>query len=148
MRPHINLNQMGPKKGRGSDMAILALDLGEKRVGVAISRSGIIAEPLLTLNFGQNFFKELKKVCRREEIEKIMVGLPKSLGGQRNKQEEKIRKIAEKIGKKVKLEVELIDESYTSKIAGGRGAEDIDQEAAVIILQDYLDRKAKIKKSK
>ena len=125
-------------------MSLLGLDLGEKRVGVAISRSGIIAEPLTTLNFDDNFFEELKNICQEEEVEKIVIGLPKSLSGKKNAQEQKIRKIAKNIEEKMETAIELIDESFTSRIAQERKADDIDQEAAVVILQDYLDKKEEI----
>ncbi len=121
-------------------MSLLSLDLGDKRVGVAISRSGIIAEPLVTLNFDKNFFGELKNICQKEEVKKIIVGLPKSLSGEESEQEKKIRSIAKKI-QGLGCQVEFMDESYTTKMAEERRAKDVDQEAAVIILQDYLDRR-------
>lgn len=121
-------------------MNLISLDLGDKRVGVAISRSGIIAEPLITLNFDQDFYLNLKKICRREEVKKIIIGLPKSLLGKESSQGGKIKKVAKKI-QKLRFSVEFIDESYTTKMAEERRAKDVDQEAAVIILQDYLDRR-------
>lgn len=121
-------------------MNLISLDLGDKRVGMAISRSGIIAEPLITLNFGQDFYLNLKKICRREEVKKIIVGLPKRFSGQESDQEKKIRSIGGKI-QKLGFEVEFVDESYTTKMAEERRASDVDQEAAVIILEDYLARK-------
>ncbi|MCX6811692.1 MAG: Holliday junction resolvase RuvX [Candidatus Berkelbacteria bacterium] len=125
-------------------MSLLALDLGEKRIGVAISRSGIIAEPLATLSFNDKFLTELKNICQDEEVEKIIIGLPQSLSGKKNQQEEKIRKIAKEIEKKTKIEVLLFDESYTTKIAESIfGRERIDEEAASIILENYLSSKNK-----
>lgn len=57
-------------------MRILALDFGRKRVGVAISRSGQLAEPLtvLTLTSQSNFLKELSGLIEQEAIEQIVVG--------------------------------------------------------------------------
>ena len=127
-------------------MSLLTLDLGEKRVGVAISRSEIIAEPLKTLNFDQDFYQELKNICQQESVEKIVVGLPKSLSGEINQQEKRIREIAAKIAKATKLKTELFDESFSSKMAEERGALDVDQEAAVIILEGYLKEKSQWKK--
>lgn len=123
-------------------MSVLALDLGEKRVGVAISRSKIIVEPLVTLNFDQNFYQELKKICQDESIEKIVIGLPRSLSGKINQQEKRIREIALKINQAIKIKTELFDESFSSKMAEERGAKDLDQEAAVIILEGYLKEKS------
>lgn len=125
-------------------MSLIGLDLGEKRVGVAISRSGIIAEPLTTLDFDDNFLGELKNICQEEEAEKIIIGLPKSLSGKENTQEQKIKKIAKDIEEKMGISVELIDESFTSKIAQDRlGRNQVDEEAATIILESYLTSKNK-----
>jgi len=130
-------------------MSLLALDLGEKRVGVAISKSGIIAEPYKTINFDENFYSELKDICSQEKVKKIIVGLPKSLSGKENKQEKKTKKLAKLISKKIGLEVEFVDERYTSKIAQSRFESQktplregkIDEESAVIILETYLEQK-------
>lgn len=128
-------------------MTILALDLGEKRVGAALSESGIIAKPYKTLDFDDNFFKKLKEICRAENISKIIVGLPKSLRGRVNDQERKTRRLAQKIGQETKIKVELFDESFSTKMAQERKASDLDQEAATIILQDYLDKQAEINRN-
>jgi len=122
-------------------MPILALDLGEKKVGVAISKSKIIAEPLLTLDFNDDFFSKLGDLCRREGIKKIIVGLPKNFSSSDNKQEREIKEMAKKIKNKLKIKIELIDESFTTSIARERGTSDLHQEAAVIILEDYLAKK-------
>lgn len=127
-------------------MTLIALDLGEKRVGVAISRSGIIAEPLLVLSFGDKFLEELRNICEKEKVKKIIVGLPRSLSGKKNRQEEKIRSIAQEIEKEMKIKIELIDESFTSKIAQSRfKGKDVDQEAACLILESYLAKSRKYK---
>ncbi|MBU2595605.1 Holliday junction resolvase RuvX [Patescibacteria group bacterium] len=120
-------------------MSFLALDLGEKRVGVAISRSKILAEPLSTISFNRDFYQELEAICLIEKVEKIIIGLPKSFGDEENNQEKKIRRTADLIRKKLKIKIEFIDESFSTKIAQERKAEDVDQEAAVIILEDYID---------
>lgn len=120
-------------------MPLLALDLGEKRVGVAISKSKIIAEPLTTLDYDENFLAKLKDLCREEEIKKIIIGLPKSLSGQENDQERKIRNIAQEIKNELAIKIVLVDESFTTKIAETKDKKGrVDEEAAVIILEDYL----------
>ena len=55
----------------------------------------------------------------------------------------KIKRFAQEIKNKLKIKIDFIDESFTTKIAEERRAEDIDQEAAVIILEDYLAKKWK-----
>lgn len=123
-------------------MAILSLDLGEKRVGVAISRSGIVAEPLMTLEFDSDFFKKLKEICEVRGVEKIIIGLPKSLGGGVSEQERRTKLMAKKIKEETKKEIEFIDERFTTKMAKERVKKDrVDEESAVIVLQSYLDSK-------
>lgn len=123
---------------------VLALDLGEKRVGAALSRSGIIAEPYETLDFNDDFFGKLKKICRTENIIKIIVGLPKSLRGEINAQEKKTRRLAQKIRRETKIKVLLFDESFSTKIAKERfGGERKDEESAVVILENYLEENKK-----
>ncbi len=124
-------------------MSLLALDLGEKRVGIAISTSNIIAQPLVTLKVDDNFYPRLKKICLEEKVEKLIIGLPKSLRGKNNLQERKTKRFASFIKKEVGLPMVFVDERYTTKMAEERKARDPDQEAAVIILQDYLDGKRK-----
>lgn len=122
-------------------MSILGLDLGEKRVGVAISRSGIIAEPYQLMEYDNNFLQELKKICRKEGVDKIIIGLPRSLSGDVNSQEKKIRAIAEEIKDELEIGIDLIDESYSTKIAQSRfGPRVDDKEAAVVILEGYLNK--------
>lgn len=123
-------------------MALLALDWGEKRVGAAISRSGIIAEPLETIIFDENFYSKLEEICHRERIKKIIIGLPRSLKGKENTQEKRVREEAEIISREMNLGVELVDERFTSKIAESRfGTKRIDEESAVVILEAYLEQK-------
>ena len=63
--------------------SILALDVGDKRVGVA--RASLIArlpEPLVTLKRGEQFFAELERIIDQEAVTGIVVGLPRGLNGQ------------------------------------------------------------------
>ena len=62
---------------------ILALDVGDKRVGVAIaSPEARLPRPLTTLQRGENFFEELRQIIRAEAVGELVVGLPRGLDGQ------------------------------------------------------------------
>jgi putative Holliday junction resolvase len=126
-------------------MKLLAIDYGEKKVGLAIS-GGILAEPLSVINFGseKDLADKIKKIAHEREIEKIVVGMPKG------RLAKKIRKFGGLIKKETGLPVVFEVEEYTTKdaiqfaIEAGikrkkrRAMEDA--YSAALILQNYLDR--------
>ena len=132
----------------------MALDIGEKRVGVAVSdsresiASAISVENAVDVEQCNRRFKEL---LDRWEVEKLIVGLPKSLNGKEGTQADRIREIAERIALKCELDLEFVDERLSSKEAKvymhecGMSEKDmrgkIDMIAAQIFLQTYLDKK-------
>lgn len=133
---------------------ILAIDYGEKRTGVAVTdEMQIIASGLTTVQT-TNLFSFLTTYFEKEKVEKILVGEPKQMTGEASESAEIIEKFIEKF-KKVfpKIPLERIDERFTSKmafqtmIAGGlkkkqrRNKGLIDEIAATILLQDYLQYK-------
>lgn len=130
---------------------ILALDIGGKRVGLAISDElKMIASPLRYVGA-----KELEVVVKAEiekyEIDKLVVGFPRNMDGSEGSLAGYVRDIAEKLRKIVgaKAEVVLADETLTSVEAEKRLKErkkdyqkgDIDAEAAAVILENYLKEK-------
>lgn len=126
---------------------ILALDVGDKRVGVAIaSKEARLPRPLTTLQRGDNFFEELRQLVRTEEAGRIVVGLPRGLDGQTTAQTTTTERFVADLKQEVDLPVSLQDEALTSRQAEaeleGRGAAaskaDIDALAATYILEDYL----------
>ena len=135
-------------------MRILALDIGLKRVGVAISdKSEKIATPLCTLNFEDviEFRPSFEEVLQDYDVEMIVCGLPKSLSGEENAQAKNIRKIASRIAERTKMQIDFFDERLSSSEAkrylkemgfsnrAMRGK--IDSVAAQFFLQTYLDNK-------
>jgi len=134
-------------------MIILAIDFGEKRVGMAISREGYFAQKYKTVSLNE-FFDQIKSICGEEAVEKILVGLPRTLRREIGPQAEKTKKYIEKLKQKVEIPVIEEDETLTTaeaheklREAGvklGEEKEIIDQEAARILLQDYLDSIKKI----
>jgi putative Holliday junction resolvase len=119
-------------------MTILALDIGKKRVGVAISH-GIVAEPIKVLDY-KNYFSSLEKLIKEQSVDLVVIGLPFSASGGETNQSFFNRSEGEKIAKKFAVNVEYVDESYSS-VAVDTNKKIIDDEAAKIILEQYLNEK-------
>lgn len=145
-------------------MRILGLDVGEKTVGVAVSDPlGITAQGVTTIE-RVGIRKDTGKVIdyiREYECDTVVVGLPLSLDGTDSIQTEKVREFRKMLENKLKslgplskVKVEWQDERFTTKIAervlieADMSRKDrkkiIDRQAAVIILQSYLDSKSSI----
>jgi putative Holliday junction resolvase len=126
---------------------ILSLDVGDKRVGVAIaSFEALLPRPLTTLQRGDNFFGELRQLIETEDIGAIVIGLPRGLDGQSTSQTAATEKFAGQLRSEISLPVHLQDEALTSKQAeselqshgGSHAKADIDALAATYILEDFL----------
>lgn len=139
-------------------MRALGIDLGERRIGVAISdASGSLARPLTTLQrVGslRQVVEEIVALVHRlssedEAIAEIVVGLPTRLDGSDNDQTARTRAFAEALRAAVPIPIAFQDERLTSREAESRLAQTdrdwrtrkarLDAAAAAIILQDYLD---------
>jgi putative Holliday junction resolvase len=131
---------------------ILGMDVGSRRIGLAISDLlGITAQGLDTLH-RQNKradFAQLERVIREHDVAEIVMGLPLRMSGAEGIQAEKMQTFAEDIRRRFKLPVHLWDERLTSAQANRllretdmsikrRGAV-VDQMAAVLILQSWMD---------
>jgi len=134
---------------------ILAIDPGQKRVGLAVSDPfGNFAVGLETLsNYeGKDILPELTAICQQYEVKTVVIGLPLHMSGEEGEKAQEARQLAQLIQEGLHLPVELMDERLTSKIAeqslrmqGVQSSRQrkkgiIDQAAAMRILQDYLDR--------
>ncbi|MBZ5719567.1 MAG: Holliday junction resolvase RuvX [Acidobacteriia bacterium] len=131
---------------------ILGLDVGSRRIGVAVSDLlGITAQGLATIH-RQNKrldFGQLEQVIREYQIQEIVVGLPLRMSGQEGIQAEKMQAFAEELRRRFHLPVHLWDERLTSAQANRllretdmsikRRGEVVDQMAAVLILQSFMD---------
>lgn len=131
---------------------ILGLDIGDARTGVAISDElGIGAHPLCTIQRRSRkaVLAELQELVTTHQVERIVVGLPLQLDGETGTQARKIKQFADKLGQQVNLPIIFWDESFTTVEAAQilRGTRKrrkkrkqvIDQVAAVLILEGYLD---------
>ena len=131
----------------------LSLDVGDVRIGVAKSDiMGMIATPLEVIDRRKTkAVMRVKELCEEYNTKSIVIGIPKSLDGTEKRQAEKVREFIEKLNKKIDgLEFIEIDERLSTVSAdkmlqnnGVKGAinkrKTVDQVAAAIILQTYLD---------
>jgi putative Holliday junction resolvase len=131
---------------------ILALDLGKKRIGMAVSDElGITAQGLPTLERRnkRTDFANLAAVVRQNNIRQIVLGLPLRMSGEEGTQADWVRAFAAELQVHIDVPIDLRDERWTSKQAErvlmGSGIRNqdrkpaIDRISAVILLQDYLD---------
>ena len=123
-------------------MKLVALDHGPARTGVAVSDpTGTIARPLgVVERVGSAAgFAALLTLLAAECPERIVVGLPRSLGGGEHGQARSARAFAARLSAAVEVPVELFDERYTTKLADQRGGvAGRDARAAATLLEDYL----------
>jgi putative holliday junction resolvase len=139
-------------EGRKLQGRILGLDVGSKRIGMAVSDPlGITAQGIETLqrrNKRQDF-AELARIIQRYEVQEIVVGLPLRMSGIEGAQSEKIQAFAEDLRQRFGLPVHLWDERLTSVEANRllrqtdlsieRRAKAVDRMAAVLILQGWME---------
>ena len=126
---------------------IVCLDVGEKRIGVAVADLSIkIAIPLETVEVDGRELAAISKIVISENTETIVVGYPRNQSGEATAQTRYVEEFSYKL-KDIAKEVIFQDESLTSVLAEDRLKSykkpykkgDIDALAAAIILQDYLE---------
>ena len=124
---------------------ILALDYGEKRVGVAIAHPiARLPRPFTTLQNTETLLEDIAKLVDDEAAGLVVVGLPRGMDGGYTKQTERAEAFAADLAKKLSVPVELVDETLTSVDAeaylggGSTVKSDIDAVAAAFILERYF----------
>jgi putative Holliday junction resolvase len=133
-------------------MRILGLDVGDRRIGVAISDPvEIIASPLTVVNRDDDnaAIDAILQLISRYDVKRIVVGLPYSLDGSLGQQASKVKDFIDKLSRNTSAEIELRDERLSTvaaerllRVAGNKKAKErssIDAAAAAFILQGYLD---------
>ena len=131
---------------------ILAIDYGEKRIGIAISDPlKIFAIPLTTILNDKNFWDNFISIFEKYNIVEIILGYPLKEDGSKSSITLKIEKFEQKLRNRIKKPVNLVDERYSSSIAAEQIIESvkskkkrrdkslIDKNAAAVILSDYLN---------
>lgn len=132
---------------------VIALDIGDKRIGVAVSDlSRLIARPLETVirKNRKADIHRIAKIVEEQEAAVVIVGLPKNMDGSEGEQAKKSRAFAEQIQRISNAQIIFEDERLSTfsaveslvkqGIKTGHARELVDMEAAAVILQGYLDR--------
>lgn len=139
-------------------MRIVGLDIGERRIGVAISDAtctlarpiGVLRPATLETDGVERAAAEIARLAAEEDgVASLVIGLPRRLDGSATEMTARVESFAERLGARVQLPVVLQDERLTSREAESRLAERekdwrvrkerLDAAAAAVILQDYLD---------
>jgi len=133
---------------------VLAVDPGKARVGIALSDElRVLASPLTVLDGSDRLrvVANVLKLVREHEVKRVLVGLPLHMSGSAGAAAGRATDLAQRIADATGLEVELVDERLTTveatrKSREARGtkrrdkAETIDDKAACVLLQSWLDR--------
>jgi putative Holliday junction resolvase len=132
-------------------MRSLGLDIGERRIGVALSDpDGILASPLTIINRTDESLdiEAIIDIVKSKDAGRVIVGLPCSLDGSLGEQAEKVKAFTRKLTSRLQVPLEYRDERLTTVMAErlGRAAgkkakrkAGNDAQAAALILQGYLD---------
>ncbi len=133
----------------GEDGKVLGVDFGERRVGLAIATNNL-AEPSSIIEVGNldAAVEKLAKICQQEKIKEIVLGLPLDSDGHLGPQAQRAKKFGQKLAEATGLKIIFWDETLTSEealakmIQAGKGQKarrKLDDVAAALILQEYLD---------
>ncbi len=135
---------------RGVVTRCLGLDIGDRRIGVALSDpKGILATPLDTIERADEAadIAAIDQIIGQYQVGKIIIGLPRSMDGSIGRQAEKVKAFTEGLNRRIKVPLEFRDERLSTvsaqrlmretKKANRKAGEDA--VAAAVILQAYLD---------
>jgi putative holliday junction resolvase len=139
---------------QGKHSRYLGLDVGNRRIGVAVSDElGLTAQPVMTLERRRHTREDLRslaRLCRRFGVVGIVVGNPVHLSGEQSSQAMKTQAFAAALSELAGLPIHLWDERLTSHEAhrilyeAGHARQEhrrvVDQVAATLILQEFLDK--------
>lgn len=134
---------------------ILGLDVGDKRIGVAVCDAlGITVSPVETVH-RKNVKADVARILvlvQREEVGAVVIGLPKNMDGTEGEQAQKVRAFADKVESETKVPIYFEDERLSTftaienlverGIKTGKNRDLVDMEAAVIILRSFLDSRS------
>ena len=134
---------------------VLGLDVGDRRIGLALSDSGgILASPLTIIEHTNELgdIEAILKIAQERRAERIIVGLPRLMNGDIGPQAQKVQAFAEAMRAHTQILIEYRDERLTTVTAQRLKQETgskkknrnirYDAMAAAVILQDYLEEKA------
>jgi len=132
---------------------VLALDVGDKRIGVAVSDlSRLIARPVETVQRKNREYdvRRIAQIVAEQEASVVVIGLPKNMDNSEGAQAAKVRSFAKHLARATSARILFEDERLSTfaaietlveqGIKTGHSRDLVDMEAATIILQNYLDR--------
>ena len=131
-------------------MKVLALDYGSARTGVAVSDpTGTIARPIGVVEraASESGLARIAELVREEEAERVVVGLPLTLRGERGEQARETERFVEALQAVVDVPVESYDERFTTRLAQrmpGLLATSEDSRAAAHLLESWLAARERI----
>ena len=132
-------------------MKLIGLDVGERRIGVAVSDPlGKTAQPLKTIERDDHIDEQIAELVRSTGAERLVVGLPLLMNGKEGAQAGLVREFAQGLSRSLGLPLDFVDERLTTKEAEtvlaqsglkhGKKREASDRLAAALILRAYMDR--------
>lgn len=135
-------------------MRLMGLDVGDKRIGVAVSDPLMLtAQPVAVIERKgiERDLAEIQRLCKQYEVEKLIVGLPLNMNGTLGPKAHQVQEFGHLVAGNLDLLIEFFDERLTTKMAENmliqadvsrsRRREVIDKLAAANILQTYMDTK-------
>jgi putative Holliday junction resolvase len=130
-------------------MSLLGIDLGARRIGIAVSDSAVVATPHSVMRNEGDVVAKLERLARELDVETFVVGVPRRA---LSADDPKYRRFADELRQRTCKEVVLWDESLSTVEASERlrasgrtrreAQQQIDMHAAAVILQSYLDARA------
>ena len=132
-------------------MRVLGLDVGDRRVGLALSDpTGFLASPFGFVDRGPSDLADIARIAEENEVAEIVVGLPLSMSGDSGAQAGKVRGFIRELRSHTDLPIKTVDERLSTVQAQGmlrqsgrrrrdRDRGQLDAAAAAVILQAYLD---------
>ncbi|HEY6066532.1 MAG TPA: Holliday junction resolvase RuvX [Thermoanaerobaculia bacterium] len=125
---------------------VLAVDFGEKRIGLATGdteASLATARRTISRSSDEDAVREIGRFCREEQVEALLVGIPRSPEGVESAIAPRIRSFAEKLSRAIVLPLHFHEETLTSdeaarRLSGRPSRAGMDAEAAAVLLEDWL----------
>ncbi len=129
-------------------MRYLGIDVGRKRIGLALSdKNGLMAFPYQAivrhLHGDEGVMKIIKEITDKEGVSRVVAGLPLNLKGEPTKETEEVRSFIERLQRHIPQPIIFTNEMFSTKLAQRSGNERVDEKAACLILQGYLDTQQK-----
>jgi len=144
---------MSDRAGEGGEGRVLGLDIGERRIGVALSDALGLTAQRLTVVERRSPKEDVEALCGligRHQVTRVVAGLPLTLRGTRGPSAQRVDAFVQQLRQQSAVPIELLDERLTTRqgeralreadVSRDRRKALIDQVAAQLILQQYLDQ--------